>query len=822
MRTVSVILACLLQVLVGRTSGQLPFVSSPTQIGRAELVAAGDFGGNATDLLITRKHSYLGATLRNDGNGRFEIASWIPVGGSNLSNAVIGDFNQDGIDDVLIHFLSTVRLLLSSTGGDYHDVTPSLPPVKGLVSDVTSGDYDGDGNLDLLLILTDPTVGCVEYFCPAPPLLWFGSGNGTFLPRPSWNPNIAVSGLACSGDFDGDGDTDVFIAQDPTSGTATPNAKRLVLQNDGRSFSVHALTPPSAIIDPPKFITTTPFSSAGHDGVVIVSSQLMAAMTIETWLPQNGSLLGTPTSSSPVVVNWELESPMVADLTGDGRPELALPDGSTLGLDTQDRFANSVASIIPNGFASAVMADFDGDGDADVVAGRGLARLHLNDGAYGFIREPLSRDQAGGVLLTEDLDGDGDCDALIWDQLALHPAMNDGFSRLTSTGALPYSDWSFLACPFDFDGDGDFDVALRGGSWGRILTNQGPNGWTLGPATAGFPNARAVVSGDLNGDGLDDLVYATLDPGVGKVNVWQPNFGGSLGSAVPLAGGVTSGCDIELSDVDQDGDLDIVEANVTASGGPPSRILLNDGLGSFVVGPSFSQSARTVEVADFDGDGVDDVLLDGTVHLNQGLGTFAPAQTVATLQGGPLASTFRDFDGDGLPDLLIDGPTYPLTSFYRNAGGLLEWIGSAKLDTFGTARRQHAVADFDVDGDLDIAQPWGFLACTTRQLFARDWPRPGRPLRMEIRGAPAAPWQLFASFVTLHQPVSPFGTLRIDPAHMFLVGSGTLSNAGDAMISFNIPATPGLDGISVYWQSTVGSPIRLTGTQRTLIQDLPG
>jgi hypothetical protein len=129
-------------------------------------------------------------------------------------------------------------------------------------------------------------------------------------------------------------------------------------------------------------------------------------------------------------------------------------------------------------------------------------------------------------------------------------------------------------------------------------------------------------------------------------------------------------------------------------------------------------------------------------------------------------------------------------------------------------------ADFDRDGDEDLVGSGpSILSNTTRQL-ARGLPaRPGRPASVELRGAPGGSWLLFASAGTGNLSLPPFGTVFLDLATTQLITSGTFSPSGAATVSAITPSTPGIIGLSVYWQAlmfeTVGP--RLTGLEVTTV-----
>ena len=145
-----------------------------------------------------------------------------------------GDFNNDGWIDLYVTNFKENVLYQNNGDGTFSDITqeagvdcPSWSASCAFI------DYDRDGNLDLYVVnyldfrLADhkicgnalrPDCGPSEYPCAAD-TLYQNNGNGTFTDVTEqagvFNPNGKGLGIAC-GDYDNDGNTDIYIANDDT------------------------------------------------------------------------------------------------------------------------------------------------------------------------------------------------------------------------------------------------------------------------------------------------------------------------------------------------------------------------------------------------------------------------------------------------------------------------------------------------------------------------------------------------------------------------------------------------------------------------------
>ncbi len=413
---------------------------------------------------------------------------------------------------------------------------------------------------------------------------------------------------------------------------------------------------------------------------------------------------------------------------------LALP---ALGVGT-GQFIDSGQLVGPDQPAglSLALGDLDGDGDLDAVTGSYVqpAVAYLNDGAGVFAPtgQTLPVFLSSRVILA-DFDGDGDLDAFVLSHsFPSRILFNDGMAGFTEGQQSLGSSSALGADAGDVDGDGDTDLFVTGvdGHVNTVAFNDGAGAFTYSSQNNG-PSARSVALGDLDGDGdLDAFLTQAGGPGAMLGNRVLLNDGAGLFADTGQLLGDRFGTDVELADLDGDGDLDAFVANSSAFGNDPANtVWRNDGQGSFEdTGQQLGAAdSNDVDLADLDGDGdVDAFVADSfspeTVWLNDGTGLFTGnGQALGDSSAQNLEVSLGDLDGDGDPDAFVLGGSGGGELVYLNVDGAapcpadLDGDGSvgvtdmlALLAAWGTD--PGGAPDLDGDGDVAVTDLLTLLA----------------------------------------------------------------------------------------------------------------
>ena len=330
---------------------------------------------------------------------------------------------------------------------------------------------------------------------------------------------------------------------------------------------------------------------------------------------------------------------------------------------------------------------------------------------------------ATGPLAAADVDRDGDLDLFLGGRAVAGSYPRPASSRLLRNEGGTWVDdagWSAGlgaiglvsgALFSDVDGDGDPDLVLAL-EWGpvRLLLNEGTGfrdataAWDL-EAIAGRWNG--IASGDLNEDGRPDIV----------ATAWGSNTGRIATPERPIS--------IRAGDLDGNGLVDVIEADTDPLGVERPRrgfLTLSDKL------PFIRRAAPTYEA--FARATVDDLLgarradtytarattLAHTVFLNRGDGFEARPLPAGAQLAPAFGVVVADFDRDGAEDVFIAQNFFAAPAGVprhdAGRGALLLGDGAGGLAPLGAERsgvtvygdgRGAAVADYDADGRWDLA-----------------------------------------------------------------------------------------------------------------------
>ncbi len=337
------------------------------------------------------------------------------------------------------------------------------------------------------------------------------------------------------------------------------------------------------------------------------------------------------------------------------------------------------------------------------LLGCGFSTAALASDLFVDSGQRLGNEASWSVALG-DVDGDGDLDAVVANfDVGAIVWLNDGAGQFTDSGQRLGSGRYVYVSLADFDGDGSLDVLL--GAWdlaAAIWWNDGQGTFSEGRSPSVLSKCMSLAVGDLNADGRPDIFIGSAGADTVLLNAGERKFTSMprrLGSA-PTGGAA-------IGDMDGDGDPDVVAAGWDEAG----RVWSNDGTGALTELSQFDATLLHVHgavLADYEGDGDLDAFfaiagrVSGcNVWLNDGTGTLTPAgfDLGADCQQGIAVA---DFDLDGRLDVALavgaGGTPAPTLVWLGQEGGFVDSGLRMGMAFAGGV----AAGDLDRDGDQDL------------------------------------------------------------------------------------------------------------------------
>lgn len=627
---------------------------------------------------------------------RAPLSDELVAGGATGANYSRGfslvDLRGDGRDEILFSERTSTDIVVRAVS-----VTPQreastrtlarlTPDASYQSGTVAAWDVDGDEDLDLIL---------TSVFEGVRPVFYLQESSG-FDPVP-WESSFPVR---FAGDLNGDGAPDAIAPVQDLSGT-------------NRSVQLH-LGP--AIRD--ESSRTLLWSS---DGVPISTPPVTSALTSNQLVRRYGDLDGD--GDDDVVIALEVETldgprtgfgrAIVAGVADRSEAEVVIYDGST--------FPSMRVRL------TASLGDVNGDGidDLGVVQARtkyrGSERIEVYYGGAALLDEPSVT--LGAPLSTPpltltdlasvDFDGEGSRDIVATFFSDAAGLSTNAVVWLSSDGGVNGTEGWIYFCQFseclqrgqsrglynigiaDVDGDGVEDVVTGGARPIVLRGGERPseNGFAAFPAERvvrdpvaddNGRSERIVGAGDLNDDGVDDVVWCDLSRCVVALGSPSALFASATLDLIPPGSASFPGISIAAGDFDGDDKSDIAVVVGGSGEAPPAANVYFGGAGfdasadvvidlsPFLKPDQRLFTAELTSVPDLDGDGDDELLLGGDANslvparatLLAG-GTFEPlVELVAPNASTPLGasnnsilsstrSAVGDFDGDGTPDVLL-------------------------------------------------------------------------------------------------------------------------------------------------------------------------
>ena len=377
---------------------------------------------------------HIGATMTNSAD--HEVG---PMNGG----ASIGDFNNDGISDIFLPSTGVHpdRIYMGKPDDTFLKVVPVVHNATRLHRGVgsTIGDFDGDGWQDIY-VTSFGDIGDIPG--PGTNRLYHNNQDGTFtevaeIAGVAFDaPSIADGFGACFGDYDLDGDLDLFVC----AWNVADQGNQLY-RNEGDGTFVNRTNVSNLNFGLVRGFSPR-FADLNGDRYpdLLLASDYGTTMMFQN--ERNGTFLDVTHALAPDKAYYGMGQAL-ADFNGDGlldwyvtsiffdNPNPNIPNGNRLYLNQGPglpmKGARFSSGVINGGWGwGAVAGDFDLDGDMDIAEVNGWndpewvdesSFLFLNDGNANFTNEAASTGFAdfgqGRGLVSFDYQNDGDLDLLV-------------------------------------------------------------------------------------------------------------------------------------------------------------------------------------------------------------------------------------------------------------------------------------------------------------------------------------------------------------------------------------------------------------------------
>lgn len=602
-----------------------------------------------------------------DGTGNFGTPGLLVLTGGTDTGLASADFNRDRNMDLAVGSCDEGAVLVHLGAGDGSFGSPMSLPVStcggGSAFPVIATDLNNDGFVDLVAANegSDATVS-----------VFLGDGSGGFESRRIYALGGSGPVAMATGDFNRDGAIDLAVANYATNSVS-------VLAGDGHGAlllkSSHdvGLQPRAVAIG---YLTGDELLD------VVVANRGSNSISVLT-----GNGLGAFSASSDYAVGLQPIALASRDLNGDGTGDIVISNAGSHnvtallasfvipGTDFKPLTTYPMASSA-NG---VVVADFNRDNKQDIVAVDDVENSFrffagLGDGAFS---DGVTFDcsaagaQPRGTIVAADFNNDGMLDLAIEHPTTTQEGFGNTITIHLGNGAGSFGTPGIVVltggtdtglATADFNRDGKQDLAVGSCDAGAILIHFGNGDGTFTSGTTvpfnfcGGGSQFPVVTEDLNGDGIPDLIASNLGDN-NTVSVFLGNGGGGFGTRMQFRIVGSYPIAISSGDFNRDGRKDIAVANYDDGS---VSILLGDGTGALHLAGAYAVGGqpRAIISDSLSRGAIPDIAVinseSSSLSILQGDGTGAfPSRIDQAVGVYPLGLASARFNRDGLADLVV-------------------------------------------------------------------------------------------------------------------------------------------------------------------------
>jgi hypothetical protein len=666
-------------------SGATELISlpNPTLATFPSFLSVTDLNGDQKPDIIVQRHEELDFRTyrKNDTQWGYDFvqasdSGFTPV----MRGAVVADFNEDGIVDVvhatsLGNGSSKVSVLTMASSGNF--TRTDMFTVSAEIQSIAAADLNGDGRLDLAIAAGNGTNGQL--------ILARNSRTALFDPISFATPTTLTTGTAgllgirCA-DMNRDGNQDVLTSENQQIRVFFGNGDMTVTVSTNNPISVPTSLNVGGAIS--MNFAVGDFSNDGMTDVFAGNGQLLTNLRGAFFAPKPLSLFaGVGQAARPGVPLRIGSAPLQPGFTATSSvPWLSVtPTTGVLGI----------SSLIASG------------DPATLAFGKYRGKVNLSSGTLQSTEASVTLDvaAASGTLGAS--------------QIVPIPADNNWRSPVVAGDFNNDGRLDFVHARLNIPGDNAFGfrVLLTGSNGALTAVN------SSSPSNSQSTTLSQVVLGDFNGDGhLDVAGLESNFSGIHRFQVAHGNGTGALGitthTAVIGRSGLAYAPILEKNDFNGDGkdDLALIHGGeITMLLGTTGGVFRKAGVTQLLnIQPGVTGQIYSVASGDFNGDGSTDLVADNFFIQGDGLGGLRRIPSVFSANNQFYNVQAGDFNGDNISDALywrsdvIRVSLGSTTLNNNNQSFLSEPALLYNANAVGHQLTAASAADINGDGILDL------------------------------------------------------------------------------------------------------------------------